>query len=425
VCGTADAGLYDAAAADVHSRAEVEVCATKGQPEPAATDATFRKYDGGGKGHLAREEVATMMVALGYEVTDKYIDGLLDIYGSEVPYNKSRVLVLEGFKLLSRSLGAHDGSETLEAATFHKYDTGGKGHLTAGEVASLLADLEYDVDGEYIAGLLEIYGDEEGVLDPDGFNEMSQHLGVEELKEQELHQASPDAKTPAKADDIAATAENEEGEGFIPDRPSSTSQNKNKKKDKRRQAQSAAETRRAPAARQSPVKPAAEGATADKVAADEAAHAAICGHAATSYRGEKASQQKLTDLVKQAEALEQTDARRAKVLYEEALAGFTAGGSPRPRLAAKIAAADVRITAQELKVATKAVTEAISLATVYALSPPKGHSVVPLSPSKNMVTTGEKLASAYTAEELSFALQLVLSRPVVDSEKDTQVAHDF
>ena len=106
--------------------------------------------------------------------------------------------------------------------------------------------------------------------------------------------------------------------------------------------------------------------------------------------------------------------------------GAQAGHSPtRPRLAAKIAAADVRITAQELKVATKAVTEAISLATVYALSPLKGHSVVPLSPSKNLVTTGEKLASAYTAEELSFALQLVLSRPVVDSVKVTQVAHDF
>jgi hypothetical protein len=33
-------------------------------------------------------------------------------------------------------------------AQFHKYDTGGKGHLTAGEVASVLMDLGYDdVDG--------------------------------------------------------------------------------------------------------------------------------------------------------------------------------------------------------------------------------------------------------------------------------------
>jgi Ca2+-binding EF-hand superfamily protein len=135
--------------------------------------ATFGKYDAGGKGYLTKEQVAIMMVALGYEVPDEYINGLLDIYGSVDPFSDTwqvnRVLKLDGFNALSQHLGGEGTTESLEDVTLHKYDTGGKGHLTAGEVSSLLADLEYDVDGEYISGLLEVYVDEEGVLGLDGF----------------------------------------------------------------------------------------------------------------------------------------------------------------------------------------------------------------------------------------------------------------
>ena len=148
-------------------------------------DAIFRKYDSSGKGYLTKQEVATMMAVLGYEVDAEYIDGLLEISGSE-----GEVLDLEGFKIISQSLGTGADSATLEDAMFHKYkhDAGGKGYLAAGEVGSLLEDLGYGrVDSEYITGLLEIYGNEEGVLGPDGFKVFSQHLGGE-VSEAETHE---------------------------------------------------------------------------------------------------------------------------------------------------------------------------------------------------------------------------------------------
>jgi hypothetical protein len=151
----------------------------------AIEDAIFRKYDGGGKGYLTKHEVATVMAVLGYEVDAEYIDGLLEISGSE-----GGVLDLEGFKIISQSLGTGADSATLEDAMFHKYkhDAGGKGYLAAGEVGSLLEDVGYGrVDSKYITGLLEIYGNEEGVLGPDGFKVFLQHLGGE-VSEAETHE---------------------------------------------------------------------------------------------------------------------------------------------------------------------------------------------------------------------------------------------
>ena len=120
--------------------------------------ATFRKYDTGDKGHLTEKDASAMMAALGYDVGSEYVAGLLEIYG-----NDDGVLELEGFKRLSQSLGAEEDTETLEDATFREYDAGGKGHLTAAELSALLKDLDYAVDAEYVAGLMEIYGGEGGV----------------------------------------------------------------------------------------------------------------------------------------------------------------------------------------------------------------------------------------------------------------------
>jgi Ca2+-binding EF-hand superfamily protein len=158
-------------------------------------DAIFRKYDGGGKGYLTKQEVATVMAVLGYEVDAEYIDGLLEISGSE-----GGVLDLEGFKIISQSLGTGADIATLEDAMFHKYkhDAGGKGYLAAGQVGSLLEDLGYGrVDSEYITGLLEIYGNEEGVLGPDGFKVFSQHLGGE-VSEAETYELPALVELPSK-----------------------------------------------------------------------------------------------------------------------------------------------------------------------------------------------------------------------------------
>ena len=126
--------------------------------------ATFRKYDTGDKGHLTERDASAMMAALGYDVGSEYIAGLLGIYG-----NVDGVLELEGFKKLSQSLGAEEDTETLENATFREYDAGGKGHLTAAELSALLKDLDYAVDAEYVAGLMEIYGGEGGAVERGAF----------------------------------------------------------------------------------------------------------------------------------------------------------------------------------------------------------------------------------------------------------------
>ena len=55
------------------------------------------------------------MAVLGYEVDAEYIDGLLEISGSE-----GGVLDLEGFKIISQSLGIGADSATLEDAMFHQ-----------------------------------------------------------------------------------------------------------------------------------------------------------------------------------------------------------------------------------------------------------------------------------------------------------------
>ena len=135
-----------------------------------------------------------MMAALGYDVGSEYIAGLLGIYG-----NNDGVLELEGFKRLSQT-------ETLEDATFREYDAGGKGHLTAAELSTLLKGLDYAVDAEYVAGLMEIYGGEGGVVELEAFRALAQQLGGDGLEEHELHRAgvAPAAAAAPKAEASAS-----------------------------------------------------------------------------------------------------------------------------------------------------------------------------------------------------------------------------
>ena len=40
--------------------------------------------------------------------------------------------------------------------TFHEYDTGGKGSLTAADLTALLEDLKFAVEPDYVDGLLKV-----------------------------------------------------------------------------------------------------------------------------------------------------------------------------------------------------------------------------------------------------------------------------
>ena len=76
------------------------------------------------------------------------------------------------------------GQQTVSQA-FAKYDTNGNGTLDSDEVLRMIAGMGFDVDEEYVAGVMQIFGsfdhDERGAIEMDEFAALWEHLGGSRL----------------------------------------------------------------------------------------------------------------------------------------------------------------------------------------------------------------------------------------------------
>ena len=150
----------------------------------------WQRYDESDRGHLVRVDVARLLADLGYDATDDYIAGIMEVYGSFDAKDDAVVEYAE-FAALWAHLGGGVTSKSdgaLEAIpqshplrdTFLRYDKNGEGHISEFEVSMMMQDLGYEVESEYVAGVMRSFAswdeDGDGVLGFDEFVQLWAHL---------------------------------------------------------------------------------------------------------------------------------------------------------------------------------------------------------------------------------------------------------
>lgn len=163
--------------------------------EAPAPSATFRKYDLNNDGVLDKDEVAKMLVSLGYKLTPEYIDGLMESF-AEFDANDNEVIDPDEFEklweFLVRGSAPHKhttiqrpqafgyeighapfhgvaplqgGAQEVEAGTdpsptaekqadplfaeFQKYDSRNCGYLSQYDVGNMMKDMGARTAGHY------------------------------------------------------------------------------------------------------------------------------------------------------------------------------------------------------------------------------------------------------------------------------------
>lgn len=150
----------------------------------------FRKADLNNDGKLSQYEMQQMMVSqMGYDVDANYVASLLELF-ADYDLDSDGAISLDEFEPLFSHLGGMERVElTLTEAErnrdplmpkFKAYDQGGKGFLTQDDVMAIMKDLDYDVNNEYLQGVLAMFGsidvDNSGVLEFGEFKELWKHL---------------------------------------------------------------------------------------------------------------------------------------------------------------------------------------------------------------------------------------------------------
>jgi Ca2+-binding EF-hand superfamily protein len=111
--------------------------------------------------------------------------------GQPKPFSRQDgVVEFAEFKQLWDHLGAGHAEEKATAAeaadplypTFQKYDLNNKGYLSQYEVKKMMAALDYRVTTDYMAGLMDLFGDfdkdADGVVQFAEFKKLWEHLGA-------------------------------------------------------------------------------------------------------------------------------------------------------------------------------------------------------------------------------------------------------
>ena len=85
------------------------------------------------------------------------------------------------FKGLWEHLGGDEGYALR--ATFEKYDRDSDGRMTESEVHAMMTDIGYTINGDYLTGVLELFGkfdgDGSGFIEFKEFQGLWEHLGGE------------------------------------------------------------------------------------------------------------------------------------------------------------------------------------------------------------------------------------------------------
>jgi hypothetical protein len=90
---------------------------TPQDPDSDPLKEIFDHADMGSKGHLDREDVNALIRAMGYEVREEYVDGVLQLYGDDDDGGRAGIVFGQNFKLLWEHLGGKmDGSMTTIGA---------------------------------------------------------------------------------------------------------------------------------------------------------------------------------------------------------------------------------------------------------------------------------------------------------------------
>jgi Ca2+-binding EF-hand superfamily protein len=184
---------------------------------------SFQEFDTDRKGYLSQNEVAEILLSLGYRTEPSYVSGCISSFGSQDD-NGLIMMDFEGFLLLWSHLSPHlaalgqdDGPEelvdqvddgtgvvacgdTVEAtpdrtaapetalyplhATFREYDTNDQGYIGRPEVRELLQHLGYKTDEPYVDSLIAMLNKDgdgnDGRIQFEQFTFLWEYLGAAE-----------------------------------------------------------------------------------------------------------------------------------------------------------------------------------------------------------------------------------------------------
>jgi Ca2+-binding EF-hand superfamily protein len=208
---------------------------------PLSLRRQFDRYDQGRKGYLDIRDLEALMSELGYDSDPNYLQGLKQSF-ARFDEDGNGTIELAEFQ----ALWTHLGGDVLLAAQedtgvgqqrtrgnvlssiqarerrkqsrasllavpvddpmrrrFERYDVDGSGQLTRYEVQQICTDLEYDVDEEYVAGVMDQFSsfdvDGDGLIEFDEFAKMWEHLGGNTRAD--MLEALPAAETVGSLDD--------------------------------------------------------------------------------------------------------------------------------------------------------------------------------------------------------------------------------
>ena len=122
--------------------------------------AKFKAYDDNDDGMLKGEEIAKMLGAMGYEVDEAYLKGVLSSFDTD----KSGAIEAAEFQAFfeffkanaTQPEGLVDLSEDMQAR-FLEADADKDGTLKGGEIKKILQAMGYAADDAYLAGVLDSF----------------------------------------------------------------------------------------------------------------------------------------------------------------------------------------------------------------------------------------------------------------------------
>ena len=215
-------------------------------PAPAGAEdhplwAPFCQYDLNRDGKLSQYEIHQMMLALGYDATEDYVEQMVQTLGS-FDQDGSGAVEFDEFPALWTHLGGDQASVAAAAGgmtpgtrtmveeadqsdplvqQFRAADLNNDGKLSQYEIQRMMTTtLGYDVEASYVSDLLQLFGDfdldSDGAISLDEFGMLFEHLGGHErvayaaqLAAEEAEEEDEPPEVPSPSSDGGTGAEDE------------------------------------------------------------------------------------------------------------------------------------------------------------------------------------------------------------------------